>query len=137
MSAGYSGTPLIRKLGIKEGFKIAVINPPVGYWRLLGQLPDQASVSDPLSDSSLDFVQVFVKDAAELERGLTELRGRIVPNGMIWVSWPKKSSKIETNLNENVVRDLGLKSGLVDTKVCAVDETWSGLKFVIRVKDRG
>ncbi|MFB0546735.1 MAG: DUF3052 domain-containing protein [Anaerolineae bacterium] len=127
---------MIRKLGIKEAFKISVINPPPDYWRLLGQLPDQASVSDLPSDPSLDFVHIFVKDAAELERWLKELRKNIVLNGMIWISWPKRSSKVKTDLNENVVRDLGLKSGLVDTKVCAVDETWSGLKFVIRAKDR-
>ena len=86
----YSGTSLISKLGIKEGFKISVIDPPAAYWKLLGALPDQASRGDFPSDASLDFAHVFVKDEAALERWLGELRGRIVPNGMIWISWPKR-----------------------------------------------
>ena len=132
----HSGTSLIRKLGIKEGFKISVIDPPAAYWKLFGALPDQTSLGDLPSDASLDFAHAFVEDEAALERWLGELRERIVPNGMIWISWPKRSSGIQTELNGNLVRELGLKAGLVDVKVASIDETWSALKFVIRVRDR-
>ena len=102
----------------------------------MGTLPDQASLGDLPSDASLDFAHVFVRDEAALERWLGELRRRIVPNGMIWISWPKRSSEIQTELNGNLVRELGLKAGLVDVKVASIGETWSALKFVIRVRDR-
>ncbi len=135
MTAGYSGTPLIRKLGIKAGFKMCVIDPPEDYWDLLGDLPANVSVRE-LKEGAFDFVHVFARDKAGFEGRLKTFRERIVPSGMIWVSWPKKSSKVATDLSENVVRDLALANGLVDIKVCAVDETWSGLKLVIRLKDR-
>jgi hypothetical protein len=134
--AGYTGTPLIRKLGIKTGFRILVVDPPSHYWELLGALPDGVQVLKRASASSLDFVHIFATRAAGLERRLRKLRDRIAPTGMIWVSWPKKSSGVATDLTGDIVRGAGLKSRLVDTKVCAVDETWSGLKLVIRVKDR-
>lgn len=135
MTAGYSGTPLVRKLGIKAGIKMCVIDPPQNYWDLLGNLPDDVSVHE-LREGAFDLIHVFAEDRAQLEAQLGRLKQSIVPAGMIWVSWPKKSSKVVTDLNENLIRDLALESGLVDTKVCAVDETWSGLKLVIRLRDR-
>jgi hypothetical protein len=135
MPAGYSGTPLVRKLGIKAGFKLWVIGPPLNYWDLLGTLPDNVSIGEP-GQELFDFIHVFVTDRAQLEEELGELRARIVPAGMIWVSWPKKSSQVASDLSEPIIRDLALKSGLVDVKVCAVDATWSGLKLVIRLRDR-
>jgi hypothetical protein len=135
MTAGYSGTPLVRKLGIKAGFKMCVIDPPQNYWHLLADLPENVSVGEP-GEGAFDLIHIFATDKAQLEAQMGTLKQYILPAGMIWVSWPKKSSKVATNLNENLIRDLALKSGLVDTKVCAVDETWSGLKLVIRLRDR-
>ncbi len=137
MPAGYSGTPLIRKLGIKDGHRVRVIDPPPGYWQLLGSLPDGARILKSPSAMNLDFVHVFVTRAGHLRRHLVSLRKKIKSDGMIWISWPKKSSGVETELDGNRVREIGLGSRLVDVKVCAVDEVWSGLKFVVRVSDRG
>lgn len=137
MGAGYSGTPLIRKLGIREGFRMQVLNPPDGYWQLLGDLPAGVHVLKSPRAADLDFVHIFATRVEELERRLRGARGRIADNGMIWVSWPKKASGVESELDGNRVRGSGLDKSLVDVKVCAVDETWSGLKFVIRVQDRG
>ena len=136
MTRGYSGTPLIRKLGIKAGYKICVIDQPPNYWELLGDLPEQVSIRE-LGAGSFDFIHIFAGGRAQLERQMQALKASIVPAGMIWVSWPKKASKVPTDLTGNVVRELALGSGLVDTKVCAVDDTWSGLKLVIPLKDRG
>ncbi len=138
MPTGYSEAPLARKLGIKAGIKrikLRVIDPPANYWDLLGPLPDNVSIAEP-DEGRFDFIHVFVTDKAQLEEQLGELRARIVPAGMIWVSWPKKSSRVATDLSESIIRDLALSSGLVDVKVCAVDATWSGLKLVIRLRDR-
>jgi len=135
MPAGYSGTPLVHKLGIKAGFKMRVIDPPPNYWDLLGTLPDNVSIGEP-DEGRFDFIHVFVADRARLEEQLGELRARIAPAGMIWVSWPKKSSQVATDLSEPIIRDLALGSGLVDVKVCAIDAIWSGLKLVIRLRDR-
>jgi hypothetical protein len=126
---------LVRKLGIKAGFKMCVIDPPQNYWHLLDDLPENVSVGGP-GEGAFDLIHIFATDKAQLEAQIDTLKQRILPAGMIWVSWPKKSSKVATDLNENLIRDLALKSGLVDTKVCAVDETWSGLKLVIRLRDR-
>ena len=135
--AGYSGRPLVRKLGIKSGFTIAVVDAPDGYWKLLGPLPEGVAVrSIEDADVEFDFIHVFAEDRATLASRLKGLRRRIVPAGMLWLSWPKKASGVATDLDGNGVREIGLAAGLVDTKVCAVDETWSGLKFVIRLKDR-
>jgi hypothetical protein len=135
MVSGYSKTPLVKKLGIKAGFKMRVIDPPPNYWDLLGSLPEHVSVHAP-GEAGLDVIHVFVRDRQQIEDQIEVLRESIAPAGMIWVSWPKKSSRAATDLSENVIRDLALKNGLVDTKVCAVDETWSGLKLVIRLRDR-
>ena len=128
--AGYSGTPLARKLGIKADMTCAAIDAPPEYEALLDGLPDGVRFDTDVLES-LDFVHVFVDKADGLGRRLTALRQNITPNGMIWVSWPKKASGVKTDVTGNVVRDAGLGAGLVDIKVCAVDETWSGLKFVI------
>ena len=136
MSAGYSGTPLIKKLGIKAGFAISVVDQPDNYWELLGPLPQLVTVKD-LDSTSLNFVHLFVTSKSDLQQELSRAKERVRPEGMTWVSWPKRSSHILTDLSENVVREVALESGLVDVKVCAVDETWSGLKLVRRLKDRG
>jgi len=133
--AGYSNTTLSKKLGIKPGFKVRFITPPEHYFDLLEGLPvDLEFFEDP--ESGIDFVHYFTKQASELEKVLPALKTEIVSNGMIWVSWPKKASKVPTDVTEDVIRGLALSIGLVDVKVCAVDAVWSGLKLVIRVKDR-
>jgi hypothetical protein len=134
-TAGYSETPLVKKLGIKPGFKLCIIDSPENYWALLGELPSNVHIRE-LGAGPFDFIHIFVKDKARLEAWMGALKERMLPSGMIWVSWPKKSSKVATDLNENSVRDIALQSGLVDTKVAAVDDTWSGLKLVIRLRDR-
>ena len=131
--AGYSGTPLPKKLGIKQQFRVALFDAP-------------ADVKDELKSSlancvvekggPLDFAMIFVKSADALKKQFARHAKQLAPTGMLWVSWPKKSSGVATDLNENEVRRIGLEAGLVDVKVCAVSEIWSGLKFVIRVKDR-
>ena len=132
--AGYSGTPLVKKLGIKPGFNIAFISAPSGYVNEL-DLPPDVTI-DSRSGKPLDFAQLFVKSDNELKTRLSEYAKRLNASGMLWVSWPKKTSGVATNLSENIVRDIGLAAGLVDVKICAVDEVWSGLKFVFRLKDR-
>lgn len=134
--AGYSGTPLVRKLGIKPGYRLWSFGAPEGYGALIGELPDGARPAAP-DERGVEFLHVFATTRAALERGLAEARARMAEDGMIWLSWPKKASGVETELDGNVVRGIGLDAGLVDIKVCAVDEVWSGLKFVIRVADRG
>src|SRR5215472_14293950 len=133
--AGYSGTPLLQKLGIKEGFRMTVLNPPKDYERLLGKLPSAVQKVKP-AQKPLNFIHFFTKDRTEFEKQLGILKKVLAPDGMIWVSWPKAASKVATDVTENIIRDYALKIGLVDIKVCAVDETWSGLKLVIPVKDR-
>lgn len=133
--AGYSGTPLQKKLGIKPGARVVFVNQPPSLLRDLGELPDNVKVLKGAA-AELDFAHLFVKSRAELEAQFARLAARLQPAGMLWVSWPKKASGVATDLDENVVRNTGLAKGLVDVKVCAVDDTWSGLKFVIRLKDR-
>jgi len=135
MPAGYSGRPLAQRLGLKEGLKIAILNPPQGYSRTLGNLRKHV-LSREQSEGPLDFLQFFTKQRAELDSSFPVLKQKLSPTGALWISWPKGTSKVSTNLNENIVREIGLKNGMVDVKVCAVDETWSGLKFVYRVNDR-
>lgn len=133
--AGYSGTPLVKKLGIKDGDKVFFKNQPGNYEKLLEPLPDNLNILSRLSDN-IDFIHFFTKQRAELEKGLHKQITKIKQNGMIWVSWPKKSSKVETDITEDVIREVALPMGLVDVKVCAVDEVWSGLKLVIRRENR-
>lgn len=131
--AGYSGTPLPKKLGIKDQFRVAMIDAPD---EVRADLKDALASCRIVKDGPLDFAMVFVKSAADLEKKFAQAARQLAPAGMLWVSWPKKSSGVATDLDENEVRRIGLDAGLVDVKVCAVNETWSGLKFVIRVKDR-
>jgi len=135
MPAGYSQKPLAQKLGIKAGSKIVFLNAPKDYAAALGELPATVRVCKRLSPS-LDFIQFFSRSQQDLQKQFPTLKSSLALNGSLWVSWPKGTSKLETDLNENVVRSIGLEHGLVDVKVCAVDETWSGLKFVFRLKDR-
>jgi len=132
-TAGYSGTHLAKKLGIKEGFKISLYNQPEYYCNLFTDFPENVKV---VNKSKVDLIHYFVKKEKELQKDILKLKDQIEQNGMIWISWPKKSSKVETDITEDVIRNLALKNGLVDIKVCAVDETWSGLKLVIPIKDR-
>ena len=132
--AGYSGTPLAKKLGIREGFRIALFNQPEYYFRLFTDFPENVKFIN--NKSKVDLIHYFVKEGKQLATDIHKLKDTIEQNGMIWISWPKKSSKVETDITEDVVRHLALTNGLVDIKVCAVDETWSGLKLVIPVKDR-
>lgn len=135
MSAGYSGTPLVRKLGIRSGFAVRVVDAPERYWELLGELPEGVSRASA-DEERLDLVHLFATERRRLVEGFERYRSRIAPDGAIWASWPKKASGVESELDGNVVREIGLTAGLVDIKVCAVDETWSGLKFVIRREHR-
>jgi hypothetical protein len=133
--AGYSGTPLPKKLGIKEGFRVAFLDLPSDVKaELKGALASCQSVKD--GKAPLDFAMVFVKSQAELKKEFPRFARLLAPAGMLWASWPKKTSGVATDLTENDVRRIGLEVGLVDVKVCAVNDVWSGLKFVIRVKDR-
>jgi len=129
--AGYSGTPLIKKLGIKESFNAALIQVPPDVVKELGIPPRHSKGRPPL-----DFVHLFVKSQAELDAKFPLWAAKLAPAGMLWISWPKKSSGVESDLDENIVRSIGLATGLVDVKVCAVNEVWSGLKFVVRLKNR-
>ena len=132
--AGYSGTPLVKKLGIKEGFNILIVNAPNDFEQQL-ELPERVTINRK-SKKPRDFVLFFVKSQHALEKEFSRHAAQLTPAGMLWVSWPKKTSGVQSNLNENVVREIGLAKGMVDVKVCAIDEVWSGLKFVFRLKDR-
>jgi hypothetical protein len=133
--ADYSTTPLIKKLGIKATHRLTFINAPPGFRELLGEMPPGVQVLESLK-KPLDFVLFFTTSHADLTRRFTKLAAPLAPNGMLWVAYPKKSSGLATDLNFNLVQTIGLEAGLVDTKICAVDETWSGVKFVYRLKDR-
>lgn len=144
MVEGYSGTPLVKKLGIQTGMRVAVLGAPAHYHELLTGLPDDVeflAAANPgmlpaAGPDGIDLIHVFVRARADLDGRLPELRRRIRGDGMIWISWPKQAADVATDLDGNLVRQLGLDAGLVDVKVCAVDTTWSGLKFVIPVADR-
>ncbi len=133
MSAGYSGTPLPRKLGIARGQRVLLVAAPDGFD--LGPLPE-VEVHRRAGRLPYDVVLAFLRDRRTLERRLDGLRLRVVPDGGLWLAWPKRSSGVATDLDENVLRDLVLPTGLVDNKVCAVDDTWSALRFVVRLRDR-
>jgi hypothetical protein len=135
MGAGYSSRTLVEKLGIKAGYRIAIFNPPSGYAATLGALPANVTLVES-GENDLDLIQFFSSSRHELEGRFETLRALIKSNGMLWISWPKAASKMPTDLNENVVREIGLAKGMVDVKVVAVDIQWSGLKFVYRLKDR-
>ena len=131
---GYSGTPLPKKLGIKAGFRVQLVNEPE---EVRAQLSESlAACHSAKRGETLDFVMLFSKGSGALEKEFSRLSEKLAPAGMLWVSWPKKSSGVVTDLDENKIRGIGLAAGLVDVKVCAVTEVWSGLKFVRRLKDR-
>jgi hypothetical protein len=132
-TAGYSGTPLPRKLGIKEGHRVLLVDPPDGFD--LGDLPG-VTLHRRAGAAPYDVIVAFTPYRRALERRFDALSARLVSNGGLWVAWPKRSSGLATDLDENGVRDVGLAAGLVDNKVCAIDATWSGLRFVVRLKDR-
>jgi hypothetical protein len=134
-AAGYSGTPLPRKLGIKAGHRVAFPAAPAGFERTLGDLPDEVAVRAQVR-GSLDVVVCFLTRRAELERRVDSLKRAIFPNGGLWIAWPKRASGVETDLTEDVIRGVALQRGLVDNKVCAIDDTWSGLRLVHRLEDR-
>jgi len=133
--AGYSGTPLMKKLGVKEGFSVGLVNAPKTFRKDLGRLPAKAKIVASLS-GPLDLVVLFAESATGLASRFAILAEKLNPNGSLWLAWPKKSSGVLTDLSFDVVQRIGLDCGLVDVKICAIDETWSGLKFVYRVKDR-
>jgi hypothetical protein len=133
--AGTSGKPLVRKLGIKPGFCIFVDGLSVAYADVVGQLPDDVRIANT-AKAPLDMVHVFATEAKGLAAKLRSHRKAIAPDGMIWASWPKKASGVVTDVTEALVRETALANGLVDIKICAVDDVWSGLKLVIPVKDR-
>jgi hypothetical protein len=133
--AGYSGTPLATKLGIKEGHRVAFPAAPDGFAGLLGDLPGGVTVKSRAS-GPLDVIVFFTKRRAELERRLPALKRAMDPAAGLWIAWPKRASGVETDMTEDVAREVGLANRLVDNKVCAIDETWSGLRLVIRLRDR-
>jgi len=137
MMAGYSGTPLATKLGIKPGHEVALFRPPPDFEKTLGELPENVHVQVGLAGKTpLDVIVAFFSKRAELERQLASLRRRMAPACGLWIGWPKKASGVPTDMTENVVREIALPTGLVDNKVCAIDETWSGLSLVIRLENR-
>jgi hypothetical protein len=134
-TAGYSGTPLPRKLGITPHARVGLIGAPHDFDEVLGELPPGVSVRRRVR-GTFDVLVIFVQKRSELERRLPALKAALDPAGGLWVAWPKRSSGVATDLGEATVRELGLGSGLVDNKVCAIDATWSGLRFVYRLADR-
>ena len=135
--AGYSGTPLPKKLGIKPDHLVALIDAPLGFDVTLGEIPIGVAVhSDLASRLPIDVIVLFTRSEEELRKRFKVAAKRLAPAGGLWIAWPKRASGVATDLTENAVRAIGLEAGLVDNKVCAVDETWSGLRFVIPLKDR-
>ena len=133
--AGYSGTPLVRKLGIKPAARLALIGAPDGFDETLGELPAQVAVRRS-ARGGFDVGVAFFSQRRALQRRLPALKDGLAPAGGLWIAWPKRSSGVDTDLSETVVRELGLAAGLVDNKVCAIDQVWSGLRFVYRLADR-
>ncbi len=136
MTAGYSGTPLIKKLGIKSGNRAALLNAPENYFDLLGELPADVTVDSELAAAGYDFAQAFYVWRADYEADFPRLKAAIRRDGMIWISWYKKAAKLPTDITEDVVCAVALAGGLVDVKVAAIDAQWSGLKLVFRLEDR-
>lgn len=132
---GYSGTPLPKKLGVKPGFRVRLLAAPT---EVQAELSAELAACEIVDEAKLplDFAMLFTKSKAALKKDFKRISQKLAPAGMLWISWPKKSSGVATDLDENIIREIGLAAGLVDVKVCAVTEVWSGLKFVRRVKDR-
>ena len=133
-STGYAGRPLVKKLGIKSGMTVFFSQPPAHYLELLGPLPEELHFLE--LDEPADFIHHFETSESNLKRDFPELKDLIKKTGTLWISWPKKASKMTSDLSDGIVRKIGLEGGLVDTKVCAVDKDWSALKFMYRTKDR-
>jgi hypothetical protein len=135
--AGYSGTPLPKKLGIKPCHRVALLNAPDDFRQTLGELPEAVEVLTEFSGgASLDVIVFFTTELADLKRRFKGLAKRMAPAAGFWIAWPKRASGVATDLTEDIIRAVGLDAGLVDNKVCAIDDTWSGLRFVIRLEDR-
>lgn len=135
MTAGYSGKPLTSKMGLRAGQRFIVLHAPEDYAVTLGTLPDGVEQVETFA-GTFDVIQYFTRERAAYERDFPALRDALTMAGMLWVCWPKKAAKMVTDVDETIIREVGLANGLVDVKVMAVDERWSGLKFVRRVKDR-
>jgi hypothetical protein len=133
--AGYSGTPLAKKLGIKDGHRVGLINPPDEFAALVEPLPEGVEMVAGVR-SRRDVVVAFLRERGELESKLTAMTKAVFPDGAIWIAWPKKASKVPTTITEDIVREVALPTGLVDNKVCAIDDTWSGLRLVVRRENR-
>ena len=136
INTGYSQTPFAKKLGIKEGHSILVINRPPHYYKLFSDLPKDLTILKSAGKEEVDFIHLFVKNKEEMEDRIVHLKPLLKKDGLIWVSWPKGASKIKTDLKRDYIREFILDIGLVDVKVCSIDENWSALKFVYRLKDR-
>lgn len=135
--AGYSGTPLIKKLGIKPENRILLVNHPDNFFELLGEFPENVELVKHDDTEPIDFIHLFCRELETLHNSFPILKDKLAKDGMIWISWIKKASKnYDWTFTETEVRDYGLQIGLVDVKVCAVDEDWSGLKFMYRKSDR-
>jgi hypothetical protein len=134
--AGYSGTPLAKKLGIKEAFRVGLVNPPRGFQKELKDLPRGVKISSGSLPKPIDLIILFADSQRTLKMEFPRFARKLTANGMLWIAWPKKGSGVTTDLSDNSVRQIGLDAGLVDVKVCAVNDIWSGLKFVYRLKDR-
>ncbi len=134
--AGYSGTPLHKKLGMKEGHRVALYGEPPDFLDLIGPPAKTLVISRRPRSGKFSVIVYFTKSAALLQKALPQLMSKMEPAAGLWIAWPKKASGVKTDVTEDTVRDLGLAAGLVDNKVCAIDETWSGLRLVIRLKDR-
>jgi len=134
--AGYSGTPLPKKLGIRPGHRIRLIGAPADFAATLGELPESVEIVKGDGGAPLDLVLFFNDSADALRTRFDALKAALTPAGMLWVAWPKRASKVPTDLTEDVVREIALAGGMVDVKVCAIDATWSGLKLVLRLVDR-
>jgi len=132
---GYSGTPLAQKLGIRPETTVILMNAPANYRNLLGQIADDAHFSDKIKKSS-NFVHLFTTSRSDLEKRLMMLREKVADTGTVWVSWPKRSAGVDTDVTEDVIRAVALPLGFVDVKVCAIDETWSELKLMVRRTNR-
>ncbi|SHI39834.1 DUF3052 family protein [Aquimarina spongiae] len=135
-TAGYSGTPLAKKLGIKKGNAILLYNTPKYYYKLFADFPEDVTELNAVAEEVADFIHVFCTSFETLKEVIPQYQSALKKNGMLWVSWPKGSSKIATDLKRDPIREYLLNIGLVDVKVAAVDEDWSGLKFMYRIKDR-
>jgi len=134
--AGYSGTPLAKKLGIKPGYKLGLVNAPKGFQKELAGMPEAVKITVSRLVGPLDLILLFLTSEKNLIKEFPKVKEKLSRTGMLWVAWPKKSSGVTTDLSFDVVQKFGLAAGLVDVKICAVNDIWSGLKFVYRLKDR-